>query len=691
MEVEILILLSFIVGILSSNYFSFYYIFPLLPLIFLQKINKKLIISFLLFFFLGYCFTEINKKNQKKEKIDLAKISSIEGEIISIKDKKFEREIKLKIKKISTPYKDINYNAKILLLTKNYDKFLPGQTLKIKDFFISQVNPPKNPFEFNYKKFLERQGIHYIVKTDNIELVRGKKNLKILASFIREKIKKRIENNMKFNPDGCELVKLITIGSDDLPDFLKEIGIKSGIYHLFVISGIHVLYLFLFFKILFIPFQKINNIYPKLFPSLLLFVLWFYAFLCGFHIPVTRAVLMFSFYLIFEILDRKIEPLKSLIFACFLFLLINPNNIYSISFLLSFLATYGILIIPKKINLKKSFIITSFISTISAQLFVLPIILYNFAFFYPVGIINNLIFTPFVGFLTINSFISIFIPVFFFPLNFTTSIFLKLLVFISNLSFKVNIYFPLLYVLIFYSFLFILFLSVRKKLKLFISFLLFLVLIFYSNFNKNRKKEIFFFSSKNPFVLVIDEKKGILITSNKIENPNFYKTTFYKTLKKEKIKIEKIISIGNGFLENFIFISRYSEEIYLPSSISKPNNFKNCKNYKENDQIPFSDRFIFSIKNGNIIIESNNMKVLLILNENLKDTLIVDKYFLVYPIEFKKNKENVKLINNLKVPFFILQKNLKKFENLRSLCENYYLNISPVIVDLKTGIIDYWR
>ncbi|MCM8809229.1 MAG: competence protein ComEC family protein [Candidatus Omnitrophica bacterium] len=688
MEVEILVLSSFILGILSSEYFPFYYIFSIIPLFFLQRINKKFIVSFLFFFILGYCLTEINKKNQKREKMESSQISFFEGEVINIKEKKFEREIKLKIKKICVGNKEVNYKGIVLLITKNQDKFLPGQTLKIKDFIISEIKPPKNPFEFNYKKFLERQGIYYIVKTNNIELIKGKKNLKILSSLIRQKLEKKISNYMKFNSDGYELVKLITIGSDDPPDFLREIGIRAGIYHLFVISGIHVLYLFLFLKILFIPFQRVNNIYPKLFPSLLLLVLWFYTFLCGFHIPVTRAVLMFSFYLIFEIFERRIEPLKSLILACFSFLFVNPYNIYSISFLLSFLSTYGIMIIPKKIHLKKNFIITSFLVTISAQLFIMPLIFYNFGYFYPMGIINNLVFTPFVGLLTINSFISIFIPIFFLPLNFASNIFLRFLTFISNVSFKTNIYFSLFSVFIYYSLLFILLSSMRKKLKIFFLLLILSFSLFQFNSNKNKNQEIIFFSTKNPYVLIVDKEKGALIVSNKIENPTFYRTTFYKILKKKKIKIEKIILIGNGFSENLFFISKYCQKIYFPETILKPSNYKNFMNYYENGHIPFSNNLVFSFKGKNLIIESNNLKILLILNEDLESSLIKDRYFLVYPIELKKNKQ---IINEIKSPFFIFQKKTKKFEKFKNLCQNYYLNVSTVILNLKTEKVDYWR
>jgi len=689
LKIEFLTIFSFILGIISSDNIPFYYILPALLLFFLHRIDKKFLFIFLLFFTSGYYLTENYKKNQISEKLEFSKIHLLEGDVLTIKEKKFEREITLNIKKIYTDNGYKKWKGKILLITKNNEKLIPGEKLRIKNFYVIEIHSSKNPSEFNYKKFMERKGIFYMIKSDNIEKIDSEKNLKLLCSIIREKIERRIENHMKFNPDGCELVKLITIGSDDPPDFLKEIGIKSGIYHLFVISGIHIVFLILFLKILFIPFQKINNTHPKIFPILLLSTLWFYDFLCGFKIPVTRAVTMTSFYFIFEIIGRKIKPIKSIILACFLFLLINPYNIYSVSFLLSFLSTAGILIIPKKIKLRKNFITNPLIATISAQLFILPILFYNFGNFFPVGIINNLIFTPFIGFLTINSFISIFFPFFFFILNFATDIFLKLLIFISHISIKVNLYFPVLFVFIYYFSLFMIFTQMKKSLKFTLLLSTILFLIFYNNFNRQRKEEIIFFSLRKPFILIYKEKKGTVITSSIIENPSFYKSTFYKFLKERKIKIENVILFGNKFSENLVFILKYCKNIYIPETILKPPYFtdKIVKTYSMNDKIILND-FIFSFEKNSLLIKYNHFKFLIILDENFEKSMVEDRYFLIYPAEFKKNEE---IINNLKPLFLILQKEVKKFENLKSLCQNYYLNKSSVILDLKTGIIEYWR
>ncbi|MGC8977621.1 MAG: ComEC/Rec2 family competence protein, partial [Candidatus Ratteibacteria bacterium] len=378
--------------------------FSIIPLFFFPWIKKRLLFCFLIFLFFGYFSKSKNEKFVNSVNFNITKVSSFEGDIISLKEKPFENDVILNVRKIfinGSPYK---WSGKIIIKTKG-KKFREGEKLRVKNIKIEEIPSPQNPFEFDYKNFLKKQGILFQVRSEEIEVISENMNFKLFFFILKERIEKRIEKYMKFNPDGCELVKLLTIGSDNIPDFLRKTGVMTGIYHLFVISGLHIGFLIFLLKILFIPFQKINNEKPFLFPLILSVFLWFYNFLCGFKVPITRAVMMVSFYLISEIFGREISPFQSLIFACIFLLLLNPFYIYSLSFLLSFISTAGILILYKRISkyLRKNFLINSFIATISAQIFVFPILFYNFGYFYPLGILNNLIFTPFVGIITIFS------------------------------------------------------------------------------------------------------------------------------------------------------------------------------------------------------------------------------------------------------------------------------------------------
>lgn len=689
MKFEILILFSFISGILIQNPV---FVIPFIPLFFIERLNKKLLLFLIIFFFLGCFSIKFHINNTLfPQNINFSKISSIEGEVISTKEMPFEKNIKIKVKKIFI--KDIPYKSRfnLVLKTKEKKEFLPGEDLRILIKKMERFPSPKNPFDFNYKKFMERQGIFFYIKSESIKKIDGK-NIKLYFSYLKKNIEKRIERYTKFNPDGCELIKLLTVGNDDPPDFLKELGIKTGIYHLFIISGIHIVFLIFFLKIIFIPFQKINNTHPKLFPISALSILWFYNILCGFRIPITRAVLMVSFYFLFEIFEKDIEALTSLIFSAIILLLTNPHYIYSTSFLLSFLSTAGILIFPKKLSLKnKNFLTNLFIISISAQLSILPIIFYNFGYFYPLEIINNLFFTPLVGIITIMSFISLFISFFFIPLNFITSIFLKSLVFISNFSPKVNIYFPLSFVFIYYFLFLILLLPLKKKKKFSLLFIIVLFYLYFQFVEKPDERKIIFFSSQNPIILIQNQNKGLLILKDKTIKPDYWTEILYKITKKEKIKIEKVFLIDEKSIENVLWISKFCENIYInelpniPSFLFFNFNIKRCP-----EKIVFDNIEIFC-EDGNILLLSGKFKILILFNKSLKENILKDKYLLVYPAEFKNSKKNEELIGKLKPLFNIISKNTKKFENFKSICKNYYLEESAVILNLKTGIVEYWR
>lgn len=689
----VLNLTFFILGIVLYGKINCLIIFSLLPLFFLPKINIRNILCFIFFFLLGWAITGFH--NKKPLNLDSSNIYRIEGEVLSIKEKPFLKKIIVKTEKVFIQDNWRNFKIKILIETDKKFKLIEGQRVKIKNIKIEEIPPPKNPYEFNYKKFMEREDIFFKGKADNIEILPSI-TLNLLISKLREIISRKIEKYMKFNPDGRELVKILLIGEDDIPEFLRETGIKAGIYHLFVISGLHIGFIILIFKILFIPFQRLNNTKPKIFPALLLIFLWFYNFLCGLRIPVMRAVLMVSFYLIFEILERDIEPVNSLVFAAFSILFFNPFTIYSLSFFLSFLSTAGILIFPKRFKIYgRNFFIDLGIISLSAQLLIFPVLFYNFGYFYPAGILNNLIFFPFVGLIIITGFFSLFFPFLFIPLNFLTDIFLKVLSIISNFSPRIEFFFPLISIFLFYFILFILSFSLNPWKKfLFVSLNLILI-IFILKFGNFSDKQILFFSSQKPFVLIKNNRKCILITEGKISNPEYYYEILWKMMKREKLRIEKIFVYNKSpFIENLNFLNKFSDKIYVPQN----NNISQSQGYKKlsikewkNNNFNFGE-FKIETKEKNFIVSSQSLSplnVLILFNIPFpKDYLT---YRVIYLAEFKKNKKNEEFIKSLNPAFFILPSKSKKFENLKDMCKNYYLNEKAVLIDFLNPKIDYWQ
>ena len=104
------------------------------------------------------------------------------------------------------------------------------------------------------------------------------------------------------------------------------------------------------------------------------------------------------------ILDARILTVRNLAIVLFVMLLINPANIFSISFQLSAIATFfiiGLFEALKPYSLKQQFLSTiwrTMIASIAASIATLPFIAWYFQIITPWGVIANLVAVPFTGF-----------------------------------------------------------------------------------------------------------------------------------------------------------------------------------------------------------------------------------------------------------------------------------------------------
>lgn len=112
------------------------------------------------------------------------------------------------------------------------------------------------------------------------------------------------------------------------------------------------------------------------------FVITAYVILTGGQIPVLRAALMAYLANLASVLGRASDGLWVLLLIAGLLLLINPVWILDLSFQLSFLATFGVVVVApvllKSFKLLPIFIRSNLATTIGAQLMVLPVISQNF-------------------------------------------------------------------------------------------------------------------------------------------------------------------------------------------------------------------------------------------------------------------------------------------------------------------------
>ncbi|MCX8081906.1 MAG: ComEC family competence protein [bacterium] len=702
----IIIFTGLIAGIfltLHSIPWQIIYILFAIPFIFILK-NRR-ILFFSLGIITGYITTYIHIQvpshhilNYKCNCIDKA-----EGMIISSRTYPFSTEYVVDMDVIEMSGIQYRVSGRILLKVKDIKHFyyLPGSYLSMNNLVLQQIPLPLNPGGFDYSRYLQRKGIYLEGKADNI-FVKEKRNFLLSLYKIRLAIIKKIDSVFLYFPEEKELLKTITIGSEHIPEFLREAGIKSGTYHLLVISGLHIVFILLFLKIIFIPFAEVNNRHPKLFPSLALFFLWFYACLTGFKVPVLRAVLMVSLFFLGELIERDIDIISSIIAAAFFLLVINPYNIYDVSFHLSFLATLGIVLFWKRFKLtERNYLKSIILTSLSAQISVIPILLYHFGYFYPAGLINNIFFVPLAGIILIISFVSFIIPLFFYILRFLLTFFIRGITLSASISPPVVISFSIPLIITFYIFFLLLLYSPRKKeitagliSIIFISLTLNLL-----HKGKQEKGVIYFLSLTRPSVVYLEGNDSVCFLADHYKTSELEETVI-PLLKKYNVDNITLFYTTSSFNHTATFNTlkkQFNIKVYEPEGIKKAFAYPYLKIYYYNTY-PYLFKFLsegedISLREFEVefIGEENGMLTYVIkekgnailiapyVGEYIAEKIRGENIKVAYFEDVKKTKGVMKKLSSVRYDYLILPQQYKKFDRLLALRNNsFYLNQSAV-------------
>ena len=258
----------------------------------------------------------------------------------------------------------------ILLTLKGLipDELKPGDHFLVKTK-ISPVNTFSTPGTFNYKKFLASKSILLkgwinsptnVIKVHTVESPVHIFEIAYLLYFperVRHHIANFLDKNLTQPARG--LYKAILIGdrSDISPPVLESF-INAGCIHILAISGLHMgLLAIITINILTWLLKRstwlllhINVL--KVAVSISLLPLIIYALIAGFNIPVLRALLMTTVFILAIIFDRPGNLINHILLAALLILVWKPSAIFTASFQLSFSAVIAIaLIYPLLVHL----------------------------------------------------------------------------------------------------------------------------------------------------------------------------------------------------------------------------------------------------------------------------------------------------------------------------------------------------
>lgn len=277
--------------------------------------------------------------------------------------------------------------------------FIEGNVYKAPYYRISK--------RLNYRDYLKQKRIYSILSASKDSIIRllekGQGNpFKAFAFNIRRRIKRIIENNI--SPFSASILNAVILGQrSNLSNDLRKIMVQSGTVHIIAISGLHVgLVTFITLMAL-----KIFRIPRKLCYVITAFVLIIYCLLTGARTPVIRVTIMALIFLFGYIIMRQTNIYNSLSFAALLILFFNPQELFNVSFQLSFMSIISIVGLSPKIkslfgkglltNPYLRFLITLFSSSLAAWIGLSPLIAYYFNIISPIAILANMIIVPYLS------------------------------------------------------------------------------------------------------------------------------------------------------------------------------------------------------------------------------------------------------------------------------------------------------
>ncbi|TAH00810.1 MAG: ComEC family competence protein [Sphingobacteriales bacterium] len=408
------------------------------------------------------------------------------------------------------------------------------------------TEPPYNPAEFNYKKFLgNRQVYHqsFINQFETLKIDSNKGNaIMQLALKFKES---QVEKFRKYIPniDARSVASTLILGyRTDLDGNIFEAYSHTGTIHILSVSGMHVAIVVLFLEF-FLGFLNRNK-YTKLLKTILMIsFVWLYSLITGMAPSIERAAIMITLFLIAKLIATRVNPFNIIALSAFIILLIDPFALVDVGFQLSFIAVIGLIYFHPKIkNLfitenKLLDLVWSTISvSIAAQLTTTAISISYFHQFPLCFIVSNLFVVLPATLIMYGGIIFLLIP---WPtaimsflglmlnhiINFTNSG----LMFIdkipgANIS---QIYLSWLQILCFYTVIILATIAFSQKRKglIYIAFVLvfvFITSISYKNYSQSQQKQAMFFTlRKNTAFALIKGRNALLITDLDSKNYNY--------------------------------------------------------------------------------------------------------------------------------------------------------------------------
>jgi ComEC/Rec2-related protein len=333
--------------------------------------------------FAAYLFAFHSSKNLMHKPDVSAWGKELSAEIISSDESRYSQRLIL----LCTPLRDTAAEpVKVVSYASKERTYYAGESLVIQDALESASD---NAFLDQFA----RQGIHYTIRLTKNNSTVVQKVSPSLRTRIRRSI---IARNYSLYGEQCGgVINALWLGDGYFVDKKTNYDfMRAGLLHILAASGTHVAI------VAGIPLFLLSLFGIRRKQSMLIVsgILAVYLYITCAPVSLVRACIMFWMYAFVYVINRERSALNMLFLSGSVILFLYPYEVYSLGFQLSFCATGGLILyysyykkilprLPLKIN-------ESFALTLSAQLFVIPILAITLGQVNCTGILANLIIVP---------------------------------------------------------------------------------------------------------------------------------------------------------------------------------------------------------------------------------------------------------------------------------------------------------
>ena len=346
--------------------------------------------------------SEIRNHNDTGENIILVGIVAEEPDVRA-------SSVKLEIK---------SEEGKILGTTSRYPEYKYGQVLEI----TGKLKTPSEDIEgFNYKEYLSKEGIYSEMSWPKIRPTGENKGNIIYKYLFAAKGKLKESVNRVMSPPQSGLLEALFFGDEEnVSQEWKDKFNITGTRHITAVSGMNITII----ASLILNFLLLLGLYRSqaFYISVILIIL--FIMMIGAPASALRAGVMGILLLTAQHFGRLSSASRAVVFASTFMLALNPLLLkIDVGFQLSFLAVMGLIYlqpwflslfrkIPNVFQLRYTLA-----ATLSAQVFTLPILIYNFGRISPLSPLSNILIVPTLSLVTIFGFVFSILGIIFLPLG----------------------------------------------------------------------------------------------------------------------------------------------------------------------------------------------------------------------------------------------------------------------------------